>query len=233
MKKSGMILSISGIGPARTAEAYRYLRQHLQGRLPETQLKFVGNPFSGWPHPLNWINEKKEERDKHATTRLFDCWAVLNEFVVRNVVPALDEGAIVVTQRFGLDALLYATALHEHTDQNEAAEEMHHEHFVPMRIKRQGIPIPYYFIPSARPETITSEWLASSTSLAEVDPEELRRYIVHDDAMMKRYFDKKHGQNPPVWLDASQPTDIMCETAMLKIVRLVGKRGNESATSAA
>jgi len=218
--KQGMILSVAGIGPARTSDAYHFLKNNLQGRLPEHQLIFAGNPFAGWQHPLKWA---AEESALDATSRLLKCWTTLNEFVVKKVTPALDKGAIVVTQRFGLDALLYATACFDRTEENAAAEKMHHA-LVQLRIVQQGIAPPQYFIPTARPETITREWLSSSSSLRDVEPETLRAFIAHEDAQLKRYFDPRHGQKQPIWLEAGETDEQMCQAAIMFITREVGKK---------
>lgn len=209
--RPGKIFSVSGLGTARSAGVYAFLEEEVPRRYPDANIQFVGCPFAGWPHPLKW---SKEERNSHASTRLLTCWAALNEFVLTRVLPLLDEGVLVVTEGFGLDAVLRATAVGDSIAENEAAELMHHGALVPMRIKQQNIPLPQYIIPRTRPEAVSDAWLQNCPQLRNVDPDVLRRFVEHEAIMLERYFDPKHGQLSPIWLDASLPREHMCEIAI-------------------
>jgi len=203
--------SVSGIGTARASELFHKLKQTLPDRLPDRNVVFVDNPFRGWPHPLVWA---EDERSLEPSSRLLKCWTALNEVVCKKVRPALDSRSLVVTNRFGLDALLYATALEGCADGNCEAERVHHA-LVKLRIIEQKLPPPIYLIPRVENHVaIKEDWLRQSPALSSVEPAELCRYLDHEEATIARYFDPRLGQNRPVFLEASLKLDQLCEAAI-------------------
>jgi hypothetical protein len=218
MSNSGLYFSVSGIGTARAADLYRQLQTNLGSKFPEHRFTFLDSPFRGLPHPLTWMIS---EREKHAVTRLMDCWALLNEHVDKQLRPALARGDIVIAHRFGLDAFLYATALSERGDENNEAALMHQD-IVQSRIIRQGIRPPVYLIPKVIDlNLIKSGWVEQSPALRRVSCDDLRAYVEYEWKMLERYFDPNHGQNPPLYIDASSTSKQMCDRAIALIAEAV------------
>lgn len=181
---------------------------------PGRRIIFLGNPFRvegrrKFPFPLLWT---PEERSWHPTTRVLNCWKRLNEFDVSKLRPALSEYEIVFTERFGLDAALYATACCDSDVAIDEAERVHRA-LVRMRIVEQGIDPPTYFIPSANSED-TEGLMRAFPPLHETNPETLRRFMAHEARMLERYFDPQHGQKTPCLLPATMTIDEMVGRAI-------------------
>jgi len=226
---SAELFVVSGISLGLTSHVYHELQTLLPERFPDRTFKFVGNPFKGWQHPLLW---GETERDLHSCSRLLKCWTPLCELVCKEVSPALDRGDIVVTQRLGFDAVLYAISRmpsdaideeHERSirRENDQAEGLHHHGIVHGVVKQNLKSLPWYFIPCARPEAITRDWIKRSHLLQEVEPEKLSAFVEYEQAAMNRYFHPNNGQNPPTYLDASLSVADMCETAMARMAELL------------
>ena len=213
--------SVSGIGTARTSELFHKLKQRLPDRMSGRPVVFVDNPFRGWPHPLVWA---EDVRALEPSSRLLRCWTELNEVVCKKVRPALDAGSLVITNRFGLDALLYATALEGCESGNCEAERVHHA-LVKLRIIEQQLPPPIYLIPRVEDHAaVREDWLRQSPALSSVDPATLCRYLSHEEATISRYFDPKLGQNRPFFLEASLQLDKLCDEAIDRILGTLRQR---------
>jgi len=213
--------SVSGIGTARTSELFHKLKLRLPDRIGDRAVVFVDNPFKGWPHPLVWA---EDEKSLEPSSRLLKCWTALNEAVCKRVRPALEDGSLVITNRFGLDALLFATALEECEGGNCEAERVHHA-LVKLRIIEQKLPPPIYLIPRVGDRTaIREEWLSQSPALNSVDPETLCRYLDHEEATIARYFEPRFGQNKPFFLEASLRLDQLCDVAVERITTTLRQR---------
>ena len=195
--------AVSGVAAARTKPLYDRLQIELPKRLVGNQkgnIHFIGNPFkpldrpNTLPFPLLW---RQAVRDQHPTTRLFDCWRRLNEFCVTQLRPLLaDPEAIIICKRFGLDALLYATAIPEQAG-NQEAIRLHHDGLVPMRVVEQSISPPIYLIPRPNPDTIYDNLCRIFAGLRQrVDEQAVIDFITHEAEVMRDYFDqnRKHKQ---------------------------------------
>ncbi|MHB0865646.1 MAG: hypothetical protein ACYC1Y_01970 [Minisyncoccota bacterium] len=143
LSRPQQVFSVSGPRGAGRTALYQGLASTLPERYPSHAFAFLGNPFGTLEHPQYWGANR---RDLLASSRLFECWAQLNEFVGKKLRPALEAGSIVFTDGFGLDAYLHATA-YCYTDANQCTETsaLHH-HFVAARLKTQSIEPPVYFL---------------------------------------------------------------------------------------
>lgn len=214
---TGLYFSVSGIGTARTSRLYHLLKDELKS---DDRFTFVGNPFAGWKHPLVWA---EEVRNLDSTTRLLNCWATLNEHVCKNIRPALNDGKIVITHRFGLDAVLYATALRDRAHENYEAEHVHHA-LVRMRIIEQQVRPPVYLIPCMQDlKKIRRDWMQYSPELKGVDEEALRNHVAYEKTVYERYFDPKKGQHPPHIFDAILSAEELLEMAISSIYAEIEK----------
>lgn len=214
----GIYFSVSGIGTARASKLFHGLKEKLAD---DDRYVFIDNPFKGNPHPLMW---DEMIRGQNPATRLLNCWATLNEVVCTQLRPALEKGKVVITHRFGLDALLYATANADQSDENFEAEKVHH-HLVQLRIVEQQVKPPIYLIPRvADLSLVKSEWLAHSPALRDVKPDVLCEFIKREGQAQARYFDPRHGQNPPIYLEATYPSKALCEYAINAIENVLASR---------
>lgn len=210
--KEPLFCSISGVAAARTKPVYEKLKQTLPAQLPaDVRIAFLGCPFfidgrRKFPLPLLW---NAEEQGSHTTTRLLNCWKRLNEFGVTKLRPALLENDIVIVERFGLDAQLYATACCDSDADIDEAERVHHA-LVKMRVVEQGIKPPLYFIPSADANDV-SHLIEAFPALKAKGDDELTDFMAHESRALERYFDPKHGQKKPVLLPISMSVDEMCQ----------------------
>jgi hypothetical protein len=210
MRKS-LLISISGVAAARTKPLYEALNVRMPTAMPDSKIAFIGCPYyikgrRKFPLPLLW---GKEERDEHPTTRLLNAWKRLNQRSVTDVRASLATHDIVVVERFGLDALLYATACCDSPEAIDEAERVHHA-LVSMRVVAQGIRPPTYFIPAAPIDDIRP-LAAVYPEVQEMDGIVVRNFLEHEARMLARYFDPKHGQNKPCLLPITMSIDDMCE----------------------
>lgn len=214
----GTYFSVSGIGTARTSRLYHRLKDELRGN---PRFVFIDNPFRGNPHPLMW---DAEERALNPSTRLLKSWATLNEVVCSQLRPALERGSVVITHRFGLDALLYAIANAEQGDDNFEAERVHHA-LVQLRIVQQKVKPPIYLIPRVEDlKSVKADWLEHSPALRGIDPKMLCDFLKREEQARARYFDPRHGQNKPIYLEASDPLDVLCRKAIQAIETTLAAR---------
>ena len=222
--QNALFFSVSGVAAAHTRPVYLALEKILPEMFPDKKIAFLGNPFyvkgrRSFPLPLLWT---EAERSQHTTTRVLNCWKRLNQFGVEILRPALQESDIVITERLGLDAMLYATARCDSPDDIDEAERVHHS-LVKMRIVEQGIKPPLYLIPSAGEDSIPY--------LRKVFPElkgisdmEIQAFTRHEERTLERYFHPSHGQNPPFKLPATSSTAELRDTAAAIIADKVKER---------
>lgn len=223
--KSAIFCAVSGVAAARTRPLYKKLESVLPAQFPNQRIAFLGNPFvvpgrRKFPFPLEW---EADEREQDATTRLLNCWKRLNQFSVAKLRPALSEYDIVITERFGLDAFLYAIACCDCSKQNDEAERMHHA-LVRMRVVEQNIPPPTYFIPQVDPKTIVGSLQQTFSGLRTWNPEDLVRFTKYEETALDRYFDPRKGQNPEHRLRATLSIEEMCEEIAHGIGTFVERR---------
>ncbi|RJQ34664.1 hypothetical protein C4556_02055 [Candidatus Parcubacteria bacterium] len=219
-----LFCSISGLAAARTKPVYDRLKVILPQRFPGLQIAFLGCPFSvngkrKYPIPLRW---SPEERALEPTTRLLGCWARLNQKAVTEVRPALETKDVVIVERFGLDALLYATSRCDDATAIAETEVLHHE-MVKARIVALRISPPRYFIPVADVRDVGNLTKAFPDLKGE-DPRMLRRFMRHEHEVLKRYFEPKHGQREPDLMPLTMSVDDMCH----HIADVVGREYRES-----
>jgi hypothetical protein len=194
---------------------YEKLEVLLPSRFPNQKFIFLGNPFTpNLPFPLLW---KIQERSLHSTTRLINCWSKLNEFTVKKLRPALEASSVVVTDGFGLDALLYATACVDCPTEVSEAFRLHSE-FVSARLAAQEIAAPHYFITCADVRTVDEYMRVKLPRLERVHSAVRRNFIAREERMIRDYFrDVKH-QKPPNFVIASLAIEEMVE----EVTRVIG-----------
>jgi hypothetical protein len=221
MSDSVPFFSVSGLRGTGRTRLYHQLKSVLPGRFPEQTFAFIGSPFSSLPLPLMW---EDPERDKHATTRLFECWSRLNHFSINRLRPQLERGRCVVSDGFGLDALLYATACCDCPVENHEAEDVHYM-LVGVRLKAQKLPPPEYLLVQAPHSKVEGWILLSNPDLRDLTNElERERFIRHEEHTIERYFRPENGQNTPFILDAAaHDMDALCEMAVAHIGRRLEK----------
>lgn len=190
MTGGSLFYAVSGLRCAGRSTLCKQLESVLPETFPGYEFAFLGSPLGNLPHPFSW---QEQTCKQHATTRLFECWARLNEFSVSVLRPALHGGKVVVVDGFGLDAVLYATARTTCIVEIDEAFELHKQ-LVQARIKAQGIAPPTYFIVDADAEVISSRTGLSNGVVS-----------IHKLAEMsaiERYFKPEYGQKEPVHLRA-------------------------------
>lgn len=214
------VLFFSVSGPRCTGRTTLY--QNLEKRAPETfpkeRFAFIGNPFESLPHPLTW---QAGEQALDPTTRLLRHWTELNEFCCKKLVPALEQATVIISDGFGLDALLYAIAgVDEHG--YEATTRLHHQ-LVAARLKAQDIRPPVYLLVEATDDCIAN-WVEGS-ELGRFSMEAVRSYVQNEQRAIDSYFDPQHGQNPPTRLQAQGVThERLCLGALDQIERAIRRR---------
>ncbi len=181
------VFSISGPRGAGRTALYQELESMLPERYPMHAFAFLGNPFGTLEHPQYWGARR---RGLLSSSRLFESWAQLNEFVGRRLRPALEAGKTVFTDGFGLDAYLHAIAHCSTDDECEETSSLHH-HFVTARLKTQSISPPIYLLAFDEAEVIAQRTHRS------VD--ETTILLEHETDGIRRYFDGT-GQKPPHFL---------------------------------
>lgn len=214
---AGIIVSVTGYRGTGRTTLYALIEQCARKRFPDVPFAFLGSPLRGLVHPLLW---HRRERKKHATTRLLNCWARLDDARCKSLQPALARGAVVVTDGFGLDAFLYATARAE-ADETEEAERLHHG-LVDLRLKQWDIrPPQYILVRSDDHKKIDEAMLRTHPKLKDIDQRERWSFIQKQERRINRYFDPAHGQNPPHFVDVGLPPEAMCDQALKAIERVL------------
>lgn len=182
-----LTLSVSGPRKAGRTELYRRLEEELPRLYPEHAFAFLGSPFGSLEHPHYWDARK---RDLPASTRLLACWTQLDEFVQKHLRPALRKGLIAVTDGFGLDAVLHATASCDESECHEASQ--FHHLLVNARLQAHSVAPPVYLLAFDDAEAIAARIRRSL--------DDTKVLLAHETDGIYRYFDGT-GQKPPHFLE--------------------------------
>lgn len=175
-----VLFSVSGPRGINKEKVFYRTKQLVQERHPDKPIVFLDNIIAKTVHPLHWT---AEELDEHPTTRLLQAFVELNRNCISQVRPALENGMVVVTLRYGLDIYLRSIARTSCPQAKREAFELHHKHLVPARVIR-GTTKPKYFIPiTPRVSTSNVYGLHAQQELRDVE----------------NYFNGT-GQNPPIML---------------------------------
>lgn len=183
-EEPALFVAISGIRGSGRTTLFKELESLLPARFGGDQtFAFFEDPFGQLPHPLLWDAETAK---LDPTTHLFKCWAVLNEFNVKRLRPALDTYDVVVVDGYGLNALLYATACIacNRVDDTSVAQ-MHHQ-IVHGRVISQGIQPPQYFVTQADPELMTEYLQRLKPALTK---EQCLAFLKKEARIIEEYFD--------------------------------------------
>jgi len=183
-------------------------KERFTERFPRVHAAFLNDPFRDLPHPLLWA---AGERDADPVSRLFKCWAYLNDFNMKVLRPALRTHDIVVTDGYGLNAVLYATACDPSNGSDTEVLSMHHS-IVAARVRNQGIEPPEYFVTYAPPH-IMVPYLKKNVS-GDLSDDACVEFIKKEEKIIEDYFVEGSGQKPRIQLDASMTTERMTETAL-------------------
>lgn len=185
---SVLFYAISGQRNTRRTALVHELKKTLPSLYPDQTFTFLPSPFKSLPFPLLW---NTRERDKQPVTRLLSRWSELDDYCFKKLRPALEEarreGHIVINDGFGLDALLYATALCESQEYVEEAFGFHSS-LVSARIVEQHLPAPEYFITRADVESVDRVMREKKPQLNDIDPSERRRFIFDEEQRIAKYF---------------------------------------------
>lgn len=209
--------SLSGQRGTGRTKVYQLLEDHLPERFPDVSIAFLGNPLPNLQLPLSW---QLTEQELHATTRLMSCWTVLNEFCVKKLRPALAEYDVIITDGFGLDALLYATALCDHVAENDEAFRLH-DGLVSARIRAQGLEAPEYIITQADAGVVDRYMCDFKHGAFSVDPKKRWAFIQYEERTISQYFERIAHQKNPYFVDASLSIEDMGHTIIDFIARRI------------
>jgi hypothetical protein len=222
-----LFFCVSGQRFTNRTNVYSRLKTLLPEKYPDLadDFAFLGNPFKKLPFPLMW---DKEEREEDPTTRLFACWTDLNRFCVGTLRPALEAKQIIVVDGFGLDALLYSTAMVESSEQNDEARRLH-SNFVASRLYEQQIPAPEYFITSADTNVVDNHLMKKHPLLKRIPILERRAFIRYEERAISEYFIKIKYQKTPNYIDASLTVEQMAESVALIVGNRIHQRSHMAA----
>ncbi len=174
-------------GSGRT-RLFKRLESALPGIFRDHTFAFFEDPFGALPHPLLWAHQ---ERELEPTSRLIDCWKMLNEFNMKRLLPALRAHDVVVVDGYGLNGVLYATAvIGENREDDEAAISMHHG-LVRLRVLEQGISPPEYFITRSDIDAMT-DYL--QREMPDLSVEKCHAFIRKEERIITDYFKPETGQ---------------------------------------
>lgn len=210
-----LFFSVSGQRGTGRTDLYEKLRLVTRREFPNHTFAFLGNPLANLPCPLLW---NKRQKKMPPTTRLFLCWAKLDQFAMTQLTAALQAADVVITDGFGLNAVLYATACSSCETQNGHVFDIHHG-CVKGRLKVQDISPPTYFITHADVATVDAWMLKKWPKLKDVPEFRRHAFIEYEERVICRYFDDK-TQLEPYPLDASLTIDEMCG----KAIEVIGQR---------
>lgn len=216
MISSGISFTISGLPRLRRSAVSKALESLLPGQYPDQTFAFLGNPFAEakmCPFILN-----RKERSLNTYTRQLRTWALLNEFAVKKLVPSLKNGQIAMTDGFGLDSLLFSVGTLEEESDIEVATHIHHD-LVKLRLKRQHIKPPHYFILRTGIDDVVLRMKENDKRLRTIPVAELRQVVERQDEAISAYFKPETGQTCD-FIDATMSVHEMAET----IAKLIGNR---------
>lgn len=212
MSEGVLFFSVSGQRYTWRTELYEKLRLLLPETFPDQTFAFLGNPFPKLSFPLLW---DEEEKKLDPTSRLFLRWSEMNEFCSKKLVPAIKKHQIVVSDGFGINALLHATACSTCVDQNRGAFEFHDE-MVASRLRKQKIPAPRYIITQADIDSVDRNMLKVHPQMESTPREERVAFIQYEERTILEYFENIGHQEDPFFL-SSESLDDMTEEAIAYI----------------
>ncbi len=212
--EKALFFSISGMRGTGRTRVFNRLKFLLPETFPRKSFVFLDDPFKELSHPLLWADN---ERMLHPVSRLFKCWAHLNDFSLKKLLPALNAYDVVVTDGYGLNAVLYATACDNCAKTDADVLAMHHR-IVKARVCEQGIDPPEYFLTRADVGVVT-EFLLDGACPG-LTRDQCRDFILKEESIIDSYFDEDSGQKKPHILDAALSLEAMCEN----VAHVVHKR---------
>ncbi len=208
--------AVSGMRGSGRTRLFNELKSVLPRKFGDHKFAFFEDPLGGLPHPLLWASE---ERRLHPTSRLFKCWAPLNEFNVRQLKPAMADHDFVFVDGYGLNAVLHATAyVGDNLEDDEASAQMHHL-IVNVRVIGQGINPPPYFVTMGDRSTLI-DYLTKTVS--GITPAQCEAFIDKEERIIKKYFEPDTGQTGHFFAPNTSTSDMRDF-----IVRQVEERINE------
>ena len=175
----GFLFSFSGQRANKKEEVFYEAQRLMQEQYSHLPICFMDDIVSKKPLPIRW---SEAHRALHPTTRLLTAFAEFNEAGVKKIKPAIADGNIVVTLRYGLDVFLDSIAETDCPQARNEATELWHKHLVPSRVIR-GTPKPQYLINQVLKP-------AESNVLA---------FCSRQERDINEYFDGT-GQKPPIYL---------------------------------
>jgi len=208
MPARDLYFSVSGQRYTFRTELYEKLRLLLPEMFPDQTFAFLGDPFPKLSFPLLW---DEEERSLDPTSRLLLRWAEMNEFCSKKLVPALERGEIAVSDGFGINALLHATACSTCFKQNQGAFDFHNE-MVGSRLRKQELPAPRYIITQADVKSVDRGMVRVNPRMGYIPMEERLAFIRYEERTIVRYFEEIDHQQDACWL-SSQSIDVMVDQA--------------------
>lgn len=196
--------AISGMRGSGRTGLFKELKSVLPKMFGDHKFAFFEDPLRGLPHPLLWAHE---ERKLHPTTHIFNCWALLNEFNVSQLIPAMASHDFIIVDGYGLNAVLHATAyVGDNIEDDEAAAEMHHL-IVRARVLAQGINPPSYFITLGNHQSLVGYLMKTVKRITDAECE---AFINKEERIIRSYFLPETGQTGHLF-DPHTSQDKMCE----------------------
>lgn len=204
-----LFFSVSGVRGSGRTTLYKELEAVLPNALsiPRCDFAFLESPLGSLPHPLLW----SPDPERGPVERLLDCWVRLERFTKTKLKPALDAGKIVLTDGFGLDAALHATAASETAQDDADVLEWHLQILVPGRIKKQNIVPPKYLITDASHEDAVQDL---KNSVPKLCPYAAYSFILRERFIIKSYFSPGTGQLAPLLLPSTTTLKERVESAV-------------------
>jgi len=202
--------AISGMRGSGRTRLFKELKSVLPQTFGDHKFAFFDDPLGGLPHPLLWASD---ERGLHPTTRVFKCWAPLNEFNIMKLKPAMSEHDFIFVDGYGLNAVLYATAyVGDNLEDDEASAAMHHL-IVGARVIAQGIKPPPYFVTLGNRSLLVDYLTKMVPGISALQCE---AFIEKEVRIIQSYFGPETGQTGHLF-DPDMSLDMMCEFIIIKI----------------
>jgi hypothetical protein len=215
--EKALFISVSGMRGTGRSNVFKGLQRRLPELLPDKRIAFYPGPFANLEHPLIWAGKLRQE---DPVTRLIRLWADLNEFNVGTLGPALKGNDIVITEGYGLNAVLFATACVDCDEADAEVARVHHD-LVKSRILAKDISPPLYIITKADVPTVSRYLQGVTPGL-----DELRRqaFIKKEAKIIENYFRPGTGQTC-VSLDARLTHEEMTDAALQFVIERASRNG--------
>lgn len=196
--------AISGMRGSGRTRLFKELKSVLPQTFGDHKFAFFEDPLGGLSHPLLWAHD---ERRLHPTTRVFKCWASLNEFNVTQLKPAMTAHDFVFVDGYGLNAVLHATAyVGDNLEDDEEAAQMHHL-IVGARVIGQGIQPPPYFVTLGDISALVGYL---TKMIPGITVAQCEAFIAKEESIIRKYFGPNTGQTGH-FFPANTPLHDMCE----------------------